>query len=243
MPILAWLLKDPRNIAIVLLTLFVIVIGGLYLYQRNTVTSLKGQVTVLKGNLEAEKKANQELNSAKSALENKLKALQGIEKKYGDIQKEIDILKQTCPKKIVVAQPKKPAPPLKPGEIPLPAPSPSDTTPSEGQPSQINTLPEGEPELVDYEWGGTEYEKGSIQVYNKITDWFNSQEGTKNEKVSNVNEFIDDFSGVCWDQATSPNPSSESGLYQADKANFTESGNGSFLGQSSQFQQSDGQLQ
>jgi len=88
----AWFLK-PKNAALCILTLLIISIGGLYLWQRNTVTrqaaevkqltlsndSLRSEIVAYKANLEAAKKvqeAHQVINNHTQTIREQIKYIQ-----------------------------------------------------------------------------------------------------------------------------------------------------------------------
>lgn len=181
------ILKNPKNIIILLLLVASGYLGALHLYEKGDLVKLRNQVTTLTSSLEAEKKINQQLTQNRDALLIQIQELQDTEKKYKALQDRIDALKKTCAKPV---KPVKviPSTPVAPGII-VPPGGPTTTTPEGNKPIETTPAPgqgtiTGPPEPENYQFGGYDYEKEAKGVYNDVILWFNSSELRPKDKPS-----------------------------------------------------------
>jgi len=160
--------------------------------------------------------------------------LQKTEQIYLSIKDKINKT-QKCPEVIRVVEPNPSAPSVTP------------SNPSETPSNPSNETTPAPAKVVNYEWGGTQYESDKTEIYNEVTQWFNSdnkEKGEKNEKKVGSNSSIDDdVTGVCWGEASPPDSSSEGNLSQADQTNLERDGFQTFLGFTSELGYNSEQLQ
>jgi cell division protein FtsB len=181
------ILKNPKNIIIVLLLAASGYLGALHLYEKGDIVKLQNQVLTLTSSLEAQKKVNQELTQNRDALLIQIQNLQDIEKKAQDLQNRIDALKKTCAKPVpgVVV---KPTPPAAPGIISTPGvatpPTQEGNKPVETTPAPETGTITGPPVPETYYFGGYDYEKEAKGIYNDVILWFNSSELQPKNKPS-----------------------------------------------------------
>lgn len=161
------LLLKPKNIMIIVLILaFLGLIGSTY-YFKKQVDILKLKVVDLQKQVTTLEQVKKDLEKNNKALQQQLDNYMKIGKTADDIQKRIDNLKKNCPQTI---------------KVPVPKPSETKTevkTEVKVEPGKAEVKTEvktetKQPEVVDYEWGGFEYEKEAIGIYNDVVKWFNS---------------------------------------------------------------------
>jgi len=172
------LITNPKNLAIVFLSIFLLVAAGSSFYYKQKVATLQMKVLVITQENTNLKTQIKQVNVHNSALRQQIEDLQTIEKKSKDLQDRLNALKKVCPQVITIRKPKQPTV-VKPETITPPGPRtdlvpvpPTKTEPkieAEEQPNKENDR-----EVVDYEWLGPEGEKEAIKLYNDIIRWFNS---------------------------------------------------------------------
>ena len=184
------LISNPKNLAIILLSILLIISAGSAFYYKQKVATLQSEVKVLKVDNENLKTQIKQINNHNGALRKQIEDLQTIEKTSKDLQKRLDALKKTCSQVITIKKPVvTPKPPtiVEPGTTQLPKPKvdlilvppPVPETKTE----TVEQSKETSQEVVEYTWGGPVYEKEVIDIHNAIISWFNSS-GVRNDKTS-----------------------------------------------------------
>ena len=208
--ILLNLLKNPKNILIILLLLAILGLGGKCLYDKAEIATLKSKVTSLATDLANEKATNQQLRQANDGLTGQIEEMKKSEIEHSKLKAQIDDLKKQCPKTILVKNPPVSSKPT----VTVPVNPNEPVTPPGTKPKEDLSPNESPPEansggITEYTWGGEDYEQKAIQVYNNIIDWANSDnqtndKGVKNEKVSDSNDLNGSFGGMCYSETNSP---------------------------------------
>jgi len=181
------LLANPKNLAIAILALLLLVMSGTLFYYKTKCGGLQIQVTALTQENVNLKSTVASLNQHNSALQDQVKKNEVIVNDYTSIQKKINALSKNCPK-VTTAIAVNTKPPEDTMKIEVKT---EETTakvvekPSEdaktSEKSVEKSIESSTEKNEAYVYGGEKFEKDSIILYNSIIDIFN---GMRNDKSS-----------------------------------------------------------
>lgn len=194
------ILKDPRLLAIVILSFLLTGSSIKGYWYKQKVEKLEQKVDALNVEIENLKDINAKITQNRDALVKKIENLKEIDAKYKSLQARINALKKECDKKVesVVAKPTQPSiamttpfterPLAKPealGVTVLPkdesitsAVKPVPPQPDKVKPEDI-IKGDTEAPVKEYQFGGYEYEANAMSIYNDLVLWFNSNDSNR----------------------------------------------------------------